>query len=342
MFRTKKRAVRFGILTANIVLLAVVISFVTKTPSSDTIVAQNSMIDRDAHAANPLDQLSSADIAVHVARMANLDEAVSVVNHADSVNAQLAVAPVDESVVPKPHIVASDLKSKQDIQTYIVKEGDTVTSVANAFGVTSDSIRWSNGLTSESLQAGEELKIPPVNGIVYEVKPGDTIDALSERFSADKQKLIEMNDAELAGLVEGEYIIIPDGIQPVRRPVYSASYYGFRALSYGPGNGYDYGWCTWHAANRRQQIGKPLPTNLGNAITWYSLAQRGGLATGTQPQAGAVIWHANMGGLGHVAFVEKVNEDGSILVSDMNYPSWGAVTHRTVTPGEFGNYRFIY
>lgn len=332
-------------MTANLAILGVVAGFVTTSSSSgDSSTSQNSVLSatEDARIADPLDQLSSADIAVHVARMANLDETVSVVNHADSVNAQMAVAPMDESVAPKPQIVTTDLKSKQDIQTYIVKEGDTITSVANEFGITSDSLRWSNGLTGEGLNAGDELLVPPVNGIVYTVKDGDTIDSLSERYSADKQKLTQMNDAEISGLKVGENIIIPDGVQPVRRPSYTSAYYGYRPLVYGAYNGYDYGWCTWHAANRRQQIGRPLPSNLGNAITWYALAQRGGLPTGTAPQAGAVIWHANLGGLGHVGFVESVNPDGSIVVSDMNYPYWGRVTTRVVSPSEFGNYRFIY
>ena len=81
---------------------------------------------------------------------------------------------------------------------------------------------------------------------------------------------------------------------------------------------------------------------MGNAIAWFGASQAAGLATGGTPQAGAVVYHLNIGGWGHVAFVEKVNPDGSALVSDMNYPIWGQVTHRTVTPAEFGNYRFIY
>jgi surface antigen len=90
------------------------------------------------------------------------------------------------------------------------------------------------------------------------------------------------------------------------------------------------------------QIGKPLPTNLGNAITWLSLARKAGLPTGSVPQAGAALYHKDISGLGHVAFVEKVNEDGSAMISDMNYPTWGRVTYRTIQPGEFGKYAFIY
>ncbi len=337
--------VRYSLLAANVVLLGVVVGFVSSGPSSGSAVRQNAIgrpTDGDTTAANPLDQLSSADIAVHVARMANLDETTAVVNHADSVNAQLTVAPAEEAVAAKPQIVATDLKSKNDIIKYTTVSGDTVSSLATKFGVTSDSIRWSNGVSGDTLQVGQDLFIPPGNGIVYTVKAGDTIDSLAQRYAANKQKLAEMNDTEIDGLKVGDRIILPDAIQPVvRRATVSSFSWGSVAPRYG-GNGYDYGWCTWHAANRRIESGRPLPTNLGNAISWYYLAQRSGLAVGSQPQAGAVLWHANLGGLGHVAYVEKMNENGSMLVSDMNYPSWGRVTYRTVNPDQFGSYRFIY
>lgn len=338
---------RYSLLAANIVLLGAVVVFVSNSPSSDGTVRQSAVTKSadGATAVNPLDQLSAADIAVHVAKMTRLDQTVAVINHADSVNAQLAISPAESSVVTKPQIVATDLKSKKDILTYTVQSGDNVESLAAKFGVTSDSIRWSNGLSGNNLQPNQDLLIPPVNGIVYTVKDGDTIDSLALRYNANKQKLIEMNDAEVGGLKMGDRIIIADGVQPVRRPIISSTASGMISGGMAPrygGNGYDYGWCTWHAANRRIQAGRPLPTNLGNAISWYYLAQRSGLSVGNKPAAGAVLWHANMGGLGHVAYVEKENPDGSFLVSDMNYPSWGRVTHRTITPGEFSNYRFIY
>lgn len=343
--RSKKRTVRYFLLTANLLLLAAVVWFVSQgSISSNAVNSSSVVLNKDEEITDPLDKLSSADIAVHVARITRLDESVAVVNHADSVNAQLSVAPAEEMIVAKPQIVTTSLKSKKDIVIYVSVEGDTVASVAQKYNVTSDSIRWSNRLTGDSIAVGTELAIPPVNGIVYTVKEGDTVDSLANRYNVNRAKLIEMNDAEINGLVVGERIILPDGIQPVVRTFYSGGYGGGGSYTpaYGPGNGYDYGWCTWHAANRRQQSGNPLPSNLGNAISWYSLAQRAGLSVGSAPRAGAVLWHANMGGLGHVAYVESVNPDGSILVSDMNYPYWGRVTTRTVTPDSFGSYRFIY
>lgn len=338
--RQKSRIIKYSILSANIIALVGVVWFVSRSPETTTISRQNSLANA-APAAGPLDQLSSADIAVHAARMTALPEAVAVANQADSEATQLSITATEAKVVAKPQVVATGLKSAKDITTYVTVDGDTLNDLAVKFGVTSDSIRWSNPSVGTRLAAGTSLLIPPVTGIVYTVKSGDTADSLAQKYSASKEQILADNDAEVSGLKIGQRILIRDGVQPVSRATYSYAAVGFRAV-YGGYNGYDYGWCTWHAANRRSQTGRPLPSNLGNAISWFSRARAGGMGVGATPEAGAVLWHANLGGLGHVAYVEKKNDDGSILVSDMNYPSWGRVTYRTVTPGEFANYRFIY
>lgn len=316
--------------------------------------AQAILANGQSNDSKPLDTLASTDVAVHIARLTRLEESTAVVNKADTASAQLAVSSADDKVLAKPQIVSTALKSKKDIKTYIAAAGENVSAVAAKFNVTPDTIRFSNELSGEDIPANKELVISPVSGMAYKVKSGDTPDTLATKYNVPKDQLIAFNDAEISGsFKEGELIVIPDAVQPAE--VRTASY-GIRtggssgagagfafgnAATYG-GNGYDYGWCTWHAANRRMQIGKPLPTNLGNAISWLSLARRAGLPTGNEPQAGAVLYHKNIGGLGHVAFVEKVNDDGSALISDMNYPTWGRVTYRTIQPSEFGNYAFIY
>lgn len=299
--------------------------------------------------ANPVDKLSSADIAVHVARMTKMDEATAVVNNADTARAQATIAATDDKLVAKPQIVAEGLKSKKDIKVYKVKRGDTVPKIAAKFDITSETIRLSNGISGDTVAPGSKLLISPVNGLIYTVKAGDTPASVASEYRADKDQLIAFNDAELTGRFKvGDKIVIPDGLSPIdsQYNYYSTSnpggFYFGTTPAYGGGNGYDYGWCTWHAANRRMQIGRPIPNNMGNAISWLSVAQAAGLETGSEPREGAVVYHLDIGGWGHVAFVEQVNPDGSIKVSDMNYPIWGQVTYRTVGPNEFGNYRFIY
>lgn len=314
---------------------------------------QSTAIDTDSRLQKPIDKVSSADVAVNIARITGMPESVAVINNADSANAQLAVASVDKAVVTKPQIVGAGLKSKKDIKDYTAVEGDTITSIAAKFGISADTVRLSNDIRGDAIEPGKKLTISPVNGLVYTVKAGDTPQSIASKYNANKDNLIVFNDAEVSGsFLAGERIVVPDGVAPSEPvatrgyregPVASyASRFAFGSAPVYGSNGYDYGWCTWHAANRRKEIGRPVPSNLGNANTWLSLSRAAGLATGSTPQEGAVLWQKNIGGLGHVAFVEKDNGDGSFLVSDMNYPVWGRVTYRTITPGEFGNYMFIY
>lgn len=354
--RAKRRVTRFAIIMANFAIVGVVGLIAVNANGSNPRSASASQSQALYQTGNskPLDSLSSADMAVHVARLTGLQEATAVANKADTVNAQLAVAAADDTVVAKPQIVGAGLKSKKDIKDYKTIEGDTVPSLAAKFGVTPDTIRFSNNITGDTIAVGRDITISPINGIVYTVKEGDTPDAVAARFYANKDNVLVFNDAEETGNFKvGERVVIPDGVQPAppapspraRTSGASSSYsvgFAFGSSAVYGSNGYDYGWCTWHAANRRKEIGRPIPNNLGNAVSWLSVARRAGLPAGSDPQPGAVVYHKNIGGLGHVAFVEKINEDGSALVSDMNYPSWGRVTYRTITPGEFGSYAFIY
>jgi N-acetylmuramoyl-L-alanine amidase len=324
-----------------------VLGFVINSPNAGSTTNSNVVNAGDNAATGALDQLSSADIAVHVAKLTNLPEASSVTNKADTVNAQLAVTPADDTVIAKPQVVATSLKSYKDIQTYVTVQGDNIPSIAAKFGITSDTIRWSNGLQGDNVEVGKPLLISPVNGVVYVVKAGDTIDSVADKYKANKEQLIADNDAETGGLIVGNKILVRDGsVAPVvsRRAAFGSAGAGFAwggGAVYGA-NGYDYGYCTWYAANMRAKIGRPIPSNLGNASTWKVLAQRAGFAVGNVPQSGAVIWTPPRDYYGHVGFVESVNADGSVNVSEMNVRGWGVRSTKTLTAEEAARYSYIY
>jgi surface antigen len=325
----RKRAVRVSLLVGNVAILVVIMFFVLQRPSKSPITtpaALNHAVSSET-AINPLDQLSSSDIAVTAARLTSLPEQNAIVNQADSQAATVTAAQTSGDVVTKPQVVATATKSKADIQSYVVKEGDTLTSIATQFGVTSDSIRWSNNMSSTAVTVGSNLTIPPVNGIVYTVKSGDTPDTLATKYKADKDKIIAINDAEISGLQIGEVIIIPDATQQVvlaaKQVATTASAgvaYGWGGATYG-GNAYAYGYCTWYAASRA-----PVPSNWGNANTWDNYAPLSGWQKSRMPVVGAVA-QTDVGYAGHVAIVEAVSADGSqIKYSDMNgLAGWGRV-----------------
>lgn len=107
-----------------------------------------------------------------------------------------------------------------------------------------------------------------------------------------------------------------------------------------PGSGYySAGWCTWYAYNARYAIGRPLPTYLGAADSWPYRAAAAGYVVNNTPAVGAVIYMGNM----HVAFVEAVYGDGSILISEggWNYTAFG-YNKRVISAGSTGYYSYIH
>jgi surface antigen len=325
---TRKRIVRYGLIGFNAMLLFGVLAFVFLGQRTQGVGSAHSALASTVSAdsvANPLDQVSSADIAYNVAAMSALPEAVAVGNQAASVNLELNVAPATASIVSKPQIVKTTLPSKKDIKSYVVHAGETVASIAAKFNVTSDSIRWSNNLSSNTVVAGQTLWLPPegVSGIVYTVKAGDTPDTLAAKYHASKDEIISYNDAEITSLKPGERIIIPNG-KIIAAPSYSGGYSAGLAYGSSPiygGNAYDYGYCTWYVANRIA-----VPSNWGNANTWDNGAVMSGWTVSSIPRPGAIA-QTDRGSEGHVAVVEAVSADGTqIKYSDMNgLAGWGRV-----------------
>jgi N-acetylmuramoyl-L-alanine amidase len=335
--RARKRLTRYGILVANLVLLGAVLAFVTQSSGvGQTVNTTDSLLSIGKNNnVNPLDQLSSADIAANVARMADMPEAVMASNQADSVKVLLATAPIEQTIAAKPQIINSGLKSISDLKRYQTVPGDTISSIASKFGITSDSIKWSNSLTGDQITPGVWLWIPPVNGIVYVVQAGDTPEKLASKYGVAKEAIIAFNDAEISGLTVGRRIVIPGG-----RKVTAAAVPASGILFFGAG-GYDPGWCTYYAAAKGG-----VPGGWGNANTWHIYGALSGWTVSAVPRVGAVA-QTTAGWAGHVGIVEAVqqNADGSYMIkySDMNgLAGFNRVGYSDWVPA-IGKYqRFIY
>lgn len=186
---------------------------------------------------------------------------------------------------------------------------------------------------------------PAPQPVIYVVVAGDNLTKIGEAHSVAWLRIWQKNTgiANPDVIHVGDQLTIPlDAEQLPERPLPATAVIPAptnAAAATQPrgavaGNTYDYGYCTWYVKNRRAD----LPNNLGNANTWYSRAAAQGYAVGSTPRAGAV-GTTTRGSLGHVVYVESVNPDGSINISEMNAPTWGAVTHRVAAAGEFS---YIY
>ncbi len=297
-----------------------------------------------------VDEVTSANVAKIIANDANIIVADNVNNLASNVEAKVNLSISEQSYVAKPQIVETNAKTSEDIVDYVAKDGDTVKSIAGKFGITEDTVREANDLTGSLVAEGKKLKILPVSGLLYEVKSGDTAVKLAEKYSSNEEDIISFNDAEVSGLVAGEQIIIPGGKKPAPIPV--VTFASFAPVYSGPvatstptygGNGYVWGNCTWYVSNRRAELGRSVPNQLGNAGSWGYLAASFGMKVNNTPAPGAVFVEPYGSYLGHVGVVERVNPDGSILISEMNY-GWalGVYHERTIPAGSVGSYQYIH
>lgn len=116
----------------------------------------------------------------------------------------------------------------------------------------------------------------------------------------------------------------------LRYPVYDGR-------DYNTSGSYPFGQCTWYVYNRMAQLGKPVDEFMGNGSAWGIKGKILGYSVTNTPKVGTAVCFAP--GVfdadpvyGHVAFVEVVNVDGSLLISECNVidPGSGTVSYRVV------------
>lgn len=106
-------------------------------------------------------------------------------------------------------------------------------------------------------------------------------------------------------------------------------------------NTYAFGYCTFWAAKRREEVGKPIPNDWGDAHTWDDRSMAAGYIVDHIPIVNAIM-ETDAGDLGHVAFVESVSPDGIWIISEMNAPNWDVISGRTFKAADAMNYKFIH
>ena len=116
-------------------------------------------------------------------------------------------------------------KPRDKILDYTVERGDTLSTIAEKFGISTETIRWANNLFNDNITVGDSLKILPVSGIAHKVAKGESVYTIAKKLDTDPQKIVDFpfNDfanPETFSLVEGQILIVPDGVKPTEQPTF--------------------------------------------------------------------------------------------------------------------------
>jgi murein DD-endopeptidase MepM/ murein hydrolase activator NlpD len=124
----------------------------------------------------------------------------------------------DGSTTPNDASTAGDTEidptnSSGTISTYTVKPGDTLSQIAENFGVSENTILWANDITDKStIKPGDKLVILPVSGIQHTVRSGETLSSIAEKYGGNADDIALFNGlADGSALQVGSTIIIPGG-----------------------------------------------------------------------------------------------------------------------------------
>ena len=110
-------------------------------------------------------------------------------------------------------------KTTYTVASYTVQPGDALFSIAAQFNIKPETLMWANDDilkgSPDSLRIGQVFKIPPVDGVYYQVQAGDTLASIANKFSANLDDILNWpgNSIDLTTeqVTPGDYVMVPGG-----------------------------------------------------------------------------------------------------------------------------------
>lgn len=96
--------------------------------------------------------------------------------------------------------------------TYIVKKGDSLYSIARTYNTSVDKLKEINNLTSNALAIGQVLKLPSSNAsenVVYTVKKGDSLYSIAREYGTTVDAIKKLNNITSNTLSIGQKLLLP-------------------------------------------------------------------------------------------------------------------------------------
>ena len=193
--------------------------------------------------------------------------------------------------------------SGHGVKTYVVETGDTLGWIAEQYDVSTLALAYSNNIVDpDSIQPGDKLRVPPVEGVLHVVKKNETLNGIAKKYDADTAEILAYNGLPADGSVlnVGDELVVPGGTpppppKPKYVPTYSGPSYAKSTVALGyfiaPTTGHNYG-------RRHSNNGVDIANSCGTPV--YAAA------AGTITRADGIGWN---GGYGKV--IEIVHGNGT-------------------------------
>ncbi|MFH0814915.1 MAG: LysM peptidoglycan-binding domain-containing M23 family metallopeptidase [Candidatus Falkowbacteria bacterium] len=127
----------------------------------------------------------------------------------------LGTMTMGNTAITKPQIMQTEstMLSSGKITKYVVKSGETISSISKKFNISVDTILWQNKLKPTStIKPGAVLEILPETGVTHQVKWGETLGGIAGKYKVDTNKILASNGLiDPTALRAGQTLIIPNG-----------------------------------------------------------------------------------------------------------------------------------
>lgn len=119
-------------------------------------------------------------------------------------------------------LTSVNVEEKKEIDEYIIEAGDTLSSVAQKFNISVETITVANNLSlSSKLSLGQKLVILPVTGRIHVVRERDTVSEIAQIYQVKTADIIDFNDlGEQGKIFAGDFMIVPGAKKPRFIPRY--------------------------------------------------------------------------------------------------------------------------
>ena len=202
------------------------------------------------------------------------------------------------------------IELREEIIEYRVQRGDTLSSIANHFGISLNTLLWANDLSQKSLlKLGQKLVILPVSGLIHHVKRGDTVGGIAELYKGSARKIVAVNGLSSEDDVFiGDIVIVPGGVMPKRASVAAPTHVPLGSSYFICPNG---------------------TCKINQGLHWYNAIDFGG-------QCGDPIYAAAAGSVQRVKFGWNGGAGNYINILHPNgvVTTYGHIASSLVSPGE--------